>query len=353
MGQFQRGQGVHFVGTIPLADAEQVFRTTTELLGDRLRRLPDGETTRSGWVASQVPVLARHPDIVHVVVDVPGHGERPFFRPRPGLDAAALDLGDIGYAGYARDSYALFSRLRSEGVIPRGVRFQVNLPTPLAIASITAQPDVAPVLEAAYQRALLRELAQILETIPPSDLAVQWDIAIELLMIEGVALTPPWFDDVWGGVLERIARLSAPVLEAIELGLHLWYGDFQHRRLVDLDDASVLVELANRLVGAIGRHVDFVHLPVRGDVDPATYLAPLSGLRLEDNTELYLGLITDDGGAEGASARIAAARRHVDTFGVATECGMGRRPPEAVLPLLRVHRAVSSPLSSATVADAP
>jgi len=93
MGQFQRGQGVHFVGTIPLADAEQVFRTTTELLGDRLRRLPDGETTRSGWVASQVPVLARHPDIVHVVVDVPGHGERPFFRPRPGLDTDTLDLG--------------------------------------------------------------------------------------------------------------------------------------------------------------------------------------------------------------------------------------------------------------------
>jgi hypothetical protein len=36
--------GVHLVGSVPLASAEDVFRTLGGALGDRLRRLPDGET---------------------------------------------------------------------------------------------------------------------------------------------------------------------------------------------------------------------------------------------------------------------------------------------------------------------
>ena len=36
--------GAHLVGSVPLPDAESVFRTLGTELGDRLRRLPDGET---------------------------------------------------------------------------------------------------------------------------------------------------------------------------------------------------------------------------------------------------------------------------------------------------------------------
>jgi hypothetical protein len=35
---------VHFVGSIPLADAETVFRTLSAVAGRHLKRLPDGET---------------------------------------------------------------------------------------------------------------------------------------------------------------------------------------------------------------------------------------------------------------------------------------------------------------------
>ena len=35
---------VHFVGSIPLPDAETVFRTLAAAAGTRLKRLPDGET---------------------------------------------------------------------------------------------------------------------------------------------------------------------------------------------------------------------------------------------------------------------------------------------------------------------
>jgi len=35
---------VHFVGSIPLPDAETVFRTLAAATGPHLKRLPDGET---------------------------------------------------------------------------------------------------------------------------------------------------------------------------------------------------------------------------------------------------------------------------------------------------------------------
>jgi hypothetical protein len=37
-------RGVHLVGSVPLGDAEAVFRTANAILGGRLRRIPDGET---------------------------------------------------------------------------------------------------------------------------------------------------------------------------------------------------------------------------------------------------------------------------------------------------------------------
>ena len=49
-------------------------------------------------------------------------------------------------------------------------------------------------------------------------------------------------------------------------------------------------------------------------------------------------------GVEGTRQRIAAAQQVVSNFGVATECGMGRRPPDTVPALLEIHAAVSEPL---------
>ena len=40
----QQPRGVHLVGSIPLGNAEEVFRTASAILGDRLRRIPDQPT---------------------------------------------------------------------------------------------------------------------------------------------------------------------------------------------------------------------------------------------------------------------------------------------------------------------
>ena len=62
---------VHFVGSIPLADAETVFRTLAAATGAHLKRLPDGETgIRKTWIRFLQQVLADNPAI-EVASDVP------------------------------------------------------------------------------------------------------------------------------------------------------------------------------------------------------------------------------------------------------------------------------------------
>ena len=37
-------QGVHLVGSVPLENSRAVFTMASEILGQHLRRMPDGET---------------------------------------------------------------------------------------------------------------------------------------------------------------------------------------------------------------------------------------------------------------------------------------------------------------------
>jgi hypothetical protein len=75
---------VHFVGSIPLPDAETVFRTLAAATGPHLKRLPDGETgIRKTWIRFLQQVLADNPAI-EVASDVP-----PFVIALPGNDLLA------------------------------------------------------------------------------------------------------------------------------------------------------------------------------------------------------------------------------------------------------------------------
>ena len=72
-------------------------------------------------------------------------------------------------------------------------------------------------------------------------------------------------------------------------------------------------------------------------------LRTLQDLRPQPETEFYLGLVHMTDGVAGTQSRIAAARSIVTDFGVATQCGFGRRPAETISPLLEIHANVSDP----------
>ena len=199
-------------------------------------------------------------------------------------------------------------------------------------------------LEAAYETAMQREIAHISSVVPHDKLAFQWDTAVEFGILEGVF--PPYFSgDAREGVLDRLLRYAGWVPVDIELGYHLCYGDFEHAHFKQPVDTGKLVDVANALSAGVSRPLTWIHLPVPRDRADVAYFAPLGDLALQDDTELYLGLVHFGDGIDGTERRIASASGVVSSFGVATECGMGRRPPEQVEALLDIHAAVSDALA--------
>jgi len=345
-------RGVHLVGSVPLSSPDEVFRTVAASLGDRLRRIPDGETgPRSDWIVWQYPVLSALPQF-EVGPPGPDHYRAlPRLRLRAGERATGVRLESLGYAQAAIASYRVFARLKRDGVVPRTCRLQVSLPTPLApISAFVATEDQA-ALEPIYEARMLEELNEILDAIPHEQLAVQWDTNVELGMLEGVF--PVWFSDIRAGILERLLRLSRHVAPDVELGFHLCYGAAQLKQFQAPADASKLVQIANALTSAIDRPLSWIHMPVPRERDDEAYFEPLGDLRLRPETQLFLGLVHLTDGAEGARRRIQAALHFVRDFGIATECGWGRRAPQTIPALVELHREVSAPLVVRTEEPAP
>jgi len=335
----------HLNGSLNLPSTEVVLRTVTEIAGDTIDKLPDGESgDRMGWIEALVPRLRAVPELEERVRDA-GYKTQPIFALRDRADPDAVKFPPLGYAEAARDSYAVFVRLRDEGVIGDGVRFMVALPTVVAGTEPFVVPTDVLALEPAYERRLHAEVEQILETIPAGDLALQWDLAVELGIVEGVFPCP--YPDRFNSMVERLASLAGWVPDDVRLGYHLCYGDAQEitgvgegRHWKQPKDAAKLVAVANAVGDAAPRPVDWWSMPVPIDRDDDAYYAPLADLRLHERGRLYLGLVHHQDGVAGTQRRIDVARQHVDGFGVATECGMGRKPAELVPVLLRIQREV-------------
>jgi hypothetical protein len=102
-----------------------------------------------------------------------------------------------------------------------------------------------------------------------------------------------------------------------------------------------MVDLANHLCREVTRPIQLIHMPVPRDRSDDGYFAPLRALKLKPDTELSLGLVHYTDGIEGTRKRIATAQNYVKDFSVATECGFGRRPPETIPELLRIHAAAA------------
>jgi hypothetical protein len=318
---------IHLVGSVPLESAEAVFRTAVGTLGERLRRIPDGETgDRSTWIRWQSPVFAAHPQFEQ-------EGRR--FR----LSSPAPEFDNLGYADAALASYETFAALKAAGVLPAGIRFQVSLPTAVAVTcSFVVEADQGEV-EPRYAAALGREVDRIAAAVPATELAIQWDIAVEMALLEGVRSAA--VDTSEDALVRRIVRLVGAVPADVPTGFHLCYGDFDHQHFVQPADTGLLVRVANRLVALLDRPPAWVHMPVPRDRDDHAYFRPLAELTLPAETEFYLGLVHASDGIEGAGRRIAAARDVRPDFGVGTECGFGRRDPATIPGLFDLHRAVA------------
>ena len=334
---------VHLVGSIPLPDAESVFRTISATVGRYLVRLPDGETgIRKTWIKFLQDVLAQNPAI-EVAGDVAPFKfiqwdgklirEIPRLRLRPGREPDA-DSFQTGYAAMAIASWSLFERMQAAGDIPANVKFQVSLPTPIAPTYNNMVPAHRQGLLAPLTRHFISELERIAAVIPNERLALQWDVCQEVLAWEGYYDKGPV--DFRTETLEVLTKIGAAVPAGIELGYHLCYGSPADEHLLQPKDMGLMVEMANAIVASISRPIDFFHMPVPRPRNDDAYFAPLGGLALGAETALYLGLVHHDDAA-GDAARLAAASRHARVDGISTECGMARGDPSRLPALLAAH----------------
>jgi hypothetical protein len=333
---------VLLLGSVALNSARDVFESVAGTLDGLVKRIPDGETgTRRHWINWQGDVLAKGQGI-DVISErrMPDGTRRPVLAVKPGTSTAGVRFGTTGYVQAAIDSHAVFDELKQQGRILPSTRFQVSLPTPLAVVFEFFAPSSVRTALPAYERRILLDLDRLVREIPPGDLAIQWDIGIEIARIlefPNAAKNYP-LDEL----VQAIGRVADNVPAEVELGLHLCYGDMGHRHLVEPKDSSLMVDFANRLIARIERPIGWLHMPVPRDRDDDAYFAPIAGLQLPDDTELYLGLIHLTDGIEGARRRVDAALRTVAQFGVAAECGLGRRSLDSMQRLLELHRDVAT-----------
>jgi methionine synthase II (cobalamin-independent) len=334
---------IHLVGSMNLPSSEEAMTSASAVMGEALLRLPDGEPgPRRGWVFYQRSMFTHNR-----FLDAPGDagpGRADVLAPRvlrAGVNPKDIEFPELGYAREARNSYQWFAQARRESRIPAHLRFQVSLPTPYVCLVSAVDPRAIAQVEPAYEAAMFREVAMICDDIPHEDLAIQWDICIEMVLFDGRSPLPWRFSE--SEQRARLHRLTAAVPRDVHLGLHLCYGDYDGKHIVEPEDGTKLTEFANLATAASARPLQWIHVPVPIARKDTAYFAPFANLRLHAETELFLGLVHHADGIEGTKARIRAAEKYIPRFGIATECGIGRmHTTEEIRELFQIHKHASN-----------
>ena len=151
------------VGSVPTGDQSRALyskRFGGTKLGKLVKRVPDGETER---------------------VKIGSCGKADVFKNAKGLEPGStrdlqggyrfilykvksgetVKFGPLGYAAAAIRSYEDFKRARSEGKIPTGTRFQVSLPTPIAVVMTFSDPQAIAQIWPIYEARLNEEVAEM------------------------------------------------------------------------------------------------------------------------------------------------------------------------------------------------
>jgi hypothetical protein len=340
------------VGSLPADSTEAALRTGAELFGDMVFALPDGETgPRATWVGFEsMHLIGPHPDVETTAV-----AESPTGIPRHMYETAKFKLRDrvteLRWDSWPRidealESYAQFEALREEGVIPERLRFQVCLPFPSSVLNGFKESFASdyPVADRAYEDLVLRELERLTGAIPPGELAIQWDVCLEVLDLEGVVA---WMtDDAWERFTGPVERLTPQVPEEVLVGYHLCYGTFPEWPMFEARDTSLTVRMANYAVEHSGRPIDWVHIagPRYLRSEDESFFRPLSDLDV-GHTRVFLGIVLPVDGVAGAKRRHATASKFLDDFGVAMYCGFGRQPGEDGMETMREHARVARTVS--------
>ena len=330
----------HLVGSLPGDSSEEAMSTALQVLGPRLRSLPDGETgVRRNWVISIVDSLRDHPDLEVVKPgDWSDYDKTPTLRVRRGrtLLGANLDFGHVAAVG---DSYPVFERLREFYDLPDLV-FQSGVPGDLDLAMFTLGPAGALRHRRPFTEATVTEIRGVRAIAGPATV-YQLELPVELVLLAKVPR--PALPLVAGRLAAGVCRLAAAAPPDSVFGLHLCLGDMNNKAFGTMRDVAPLVELTNAIVRRWpgGQRLSYVHAPFAAADQPPTtdaaFYAPLDGLQLPSGTRFAAGFAHESQSLdEQLRVRGLIEEKLGHPVDISAACGLGRRTPEAGLAVL--HR---------------
>jgi hypothetical protein len=325
------------VGSFPYSDARETFSVSGPALNGVAKRLTDGEA--QGWTMFAARSIPDADGIERDAsfLDLPNRRVLKY-RVRDGAVKSDIRFAPAGYEQIVSSSYAVFRELREQGVIAAGTRLQQSLPTPLGVVAQHFNAHDVPAVLDQFQSAHFSDVERLLGIVPHRDLALQWDVAVEIVeVVEGRSefLAAHFPMEALAG---RIAAAIDIVPVEVEVGIHLCYGNPGGRHIMEPHDLRKVVDLTNVVLQHVHRPLSWVHMPVPIERSDDAYFAALRDLAITGQTELYLGLVHLRDGIEGGRRRIAAAKEARSAFGIGTECGFRYVDREDVPALLELHR---------------
>ena len=335
----------YLVGSIGLDNVDEIFRTVGQKIGRRLKRVPDGEVgPRRLWASFQYPLLRASPFLrPDPSGAVRATSKFPLLALAEGVTADEISFGELGYAREARASYQDLQAAKKRGDLPEHVRLQVCMPTPYGVVYAFGAPKDVQEIERPYEKAMIAEVKALCNAIPHDHLCIQWDFCHEMIVLDGQP--QDWFPRQGSSqaeIMARMQRICAAIPADVELGIHVCYGDFGAKHFIEPKDAGRMVDVANDMAKAVTRPITYIHFPVPVARTDREYFAPFKGLKLDPQTEIFLGVVHVADGVEGVIKRIETAREFVPQFGIATECGIARaRKPDLVHRILDTYAGAS------------
>ncbi len=340
----------HLVGSMPFADEEACMSRALDVLGGRLRLLPDGEI---GERSDRFPRGNRTAWVVYALEKITEDtaGWTTVRPARRGADGMAVDYDSFqklrprrspaetaqrtsfGYDAEAARTYPIFRELRERHGLP-DLRFQVGLPTGFAMGFAFKSRVQWLRYTGAFNRVFAREAEAILR-MAGDDVVLQIEVPPEMFAAYmlptrgvGLALRP---------LVDLLARIETPA----RIGVHLCLGDFHNEAIVHPKALDKMVAFANGMVQRWpARHtLDFVHVPLaEGEVPPRTdpaWYAPLSRIDLPPGTRFAAGFVHDSlSFDENRSVLAAVEAARGAAVDVSSSCGLGRRTQASATRLL-------------------
>jgi len=336
---------VHLVGTVPADDTKAALELFADKLGDRLPPwVPDGETgARLNWIQRIVEDLRRHPDLrLAQDGDWSDYGKTPSFEVAPNRSFTTLDLD---YFQYFEQSWPAFQEFR--GSLDRPVSLQVGIPghLDLALGAFGFKPAAALRNVAPFRDATVREITLIQNT-AGDDVVFQMEIPIPLILLTRLPRRSQPL--AAGRIAAELLKVVRRTRRGTRFGIHLCYGDMNHRSMAEPEDTRPAVLLANSLVKQWpqAQTLEFVHMPFGRGIEPPPaddeFYSQLAELRLSPGVRFAAGIVHEARGVEELRRLRDRIERLVGgSVDLAAACGLGRRDRDRAERNLELARALT------------